>query len=104
MYAIRSYYGLPAQQIEEAVRRAGFEPRWPDEAAAPAAEPWLPAWWPVALAALLSLPLALPMLVSLLGGHWQAPPMLQWLLATPVQFWLGARFYRAGWRALRAVV
>ncbi|WP_409422969.1 heavy metal translocating P-type ATPase [Pseudaeromonas sp. ZJS20] len=94
--------GLPVQQIEEAVLRAGFEPRWPDEAAAPAAEPWLPAWWPVALAALLSLPLALPMLVSLLGGHWQAPPMLQWLLATPVQFWLGARFYRAGWRALRA--
>ncbi|MGH8805850.1 MAG: copper-translocating P-type ATPase, partial [Polaromonas sp.] len=27
---------------------------------------------------------------------------LQWLLATPVQFWLGARFYRAGWKALRA--
>jgi Cu+-exporting ATPase len=24
------------------------------------------------------------------------------LLATPVQFWLGARFYRAGWKALRA--
>ena len=23
------------------------------------------------------------------------------LLATPVQFWLGARFYRAGWKALR---
>ncbi|MGD6066182.1 heavy metal translocating P-type ATPase, partial [Xanthomonas citri pv. citri] len=23
-------------------------------------------------------------------------------LATPVQFWLGARFYRAGWAALRA--
>jgi Cu+-exporting ATPase len=24
------------------------------------------------------------------------------VLATPVQFWLGARFYRAGWKALRA--
>ncbi|MEC4606590.1 heavy metal translocating P-type ATPase, partial [Bacillus paranthracis] len=24
------------------------------------------------------------------------------VLATPVQFWLGARFYRAGWHALRA--
>ncbi|MDP2253198.1 MAG: heavy metal translocating P-type ATPase, partial [Thiobacillus sp.] len=27
---------------------------------------------------------------------------LQMALATPVQFWLGARFYRAGWKALRA--
>jgi Cu+-exporting ATPase len=26
---------------------------------------------------------------------------LQWLLATPVQFWLGARFYRAGWAAVK---
>jgi Cu+-exporting ATPase len=32
----------------------------------------------------------------MLDGH------LQWLLATPVQFWLGARFYRAGWLAARA--
>jgi Cu+-exporting ATPase len=30
------------------------------------------------------------------------PGWLQWLLATPVQFWLGARFYRAGWRAVKA--
>lgn len=30
------------------------------------------------------------------------PGWLQLLLATPVQFWLGARFYRAGWAALRA--
>ena len=27
---------------------------------------------------------------------------LQLALATPVQFWLGARFYRAGWKALKA--
>ncbi|HEU4923472.1 MAG TPA: copper-translocating P-type ATPase, partial [Burkholderiales bacterium] len=31
-----------------------------------------------------------------------APGWLQLALATPVQFWLGARFYRAGWKALRA--
>ncbi len=30
------------------------------------------------------------------------PGWLQLALATPVQFWLGARFYRAGWKALRA--
>jgi Cu+-exporting ATPase len=59
-------------------------------------------WWPVALAALLSLPLAVPMIITALGGHWMLPGWVQLLLATPVQFWLGARFYRAGWKALRA--
>jgi Cu+-exporting ATPase len=46
------------------------------------------------------------MLGQLLGdgdAHaWMLPGWLQLLLATPVQFWLGARFYRAGWKALRA--
>lgn len=56
----------------------------------------------VALAALLSLPLVLPMLVELFGGHWMLPGWAQFALATPIQFWLGARFYRAGWKAVRA--
>ena len=56
----------------------------------------------VLLAALLSLPLLLPMLLALAGVHWTLDGRVQWLLATPVQFWLGARFYRAGWLALRA--
>ena len=30
------------------------------------------------------------------------PAWLQFLLATPVQFVLGARFYKAGWHALKA--
>ncbi len=50
----------------------------------------------------LSLPLAAPMLLMPFGLHWQLSGWVQWLLATPVQFWLGARFYRAGWSALRA--
>ncbi len=56
----------------------------------------------VLIAALLSAPLVLPMLLAPLGVQWMLPGWLQWLLATPVQFWLGARFYRAGWHALRA--
>ena len=56
----------------------------------------------VVLAALLSAPLALPMLGALWGAHWMLNGWVQLLLATPVQFWLGARFYRAGWKALRA--
>ena len=57
---------------------------------------------PVVLAALLSAPLALPMVGALFGQMWMLDGGLQWLLATPVQFWLGARFYKAGWKALRA--
>ncbi len=56
----------------------------------------------VLLAALLALPLLLPMLLELGGVHWMLDGRVQLLLATPVQFWLGARFYRAGWLALRA--
>ena len=59
-------------------------------------------WWPVALAALLSLPLVLPMVGMPFGADWALNGWLQLALATPVQFWLGARFYRAGWKALRA--
>jgi len=56
----------------------------------------------VIFAVLLSLPLAAPMIGQPFGYDWMLPGWLQWLLATPVQFWLGARFYRAGWAALRA--
>ena len=56
----------------------------------------------VMLALLLAFPLALPMLALPFGYHGSLPPWLQFLLATPVQFWLGARFYRGAWGALRA--
>ncbi|MFZ5635897.1 MAG: heavy metal translocating P-type ATPase [Pseudomonadota bacterium] len=54
----------------------------------------------VALA--LAAPLVAPMLLLPFGVHAMLPDWLQWALATPVQFWLGARFYRAAWGALRA--
>jgi Cu+-exporting ATPase len=38
----------------------------------------------------------------LFAQQWMLPPVWQWLLATPVQFYFGARFYRAGWGALKA--
>ena len=62
----------------------------------------LPEWWPVALSALLTLPLVAPMLLQLFGLTWMLGGWTQMLLATPVQFGLGARFYRAGWKAVRA--
>ncbi len=54
------------------------------------------------IAAALSLPLVVPMLALPFGGHAMLPGWLQLLLATPVQFWLGARFHRAAWGALKA--
>lgn len=50
----------------------------------------------------LTLPLVLPMLVEPFGLHWMLPAWAQFLLATPVQFVFGARFYRAAWHALKA--
>lgn len=58
--------------------------------------------WHLRIAILLSLPLVLPMVALLWGEHWMLPGWWQFALATPVQFWLGARFYKAGWKALRA--
>lgn len=90
---------LPA--LVAAVAKAGYQARdIPAAGESPANKP--AAWWPVALAAVLSAPLALPMVGALFGREWMLDGWLQWLIATPVQFWLGARFYRAGWKALRA--
>ncbi|MDZ4098424.1 MAG: heavy metal translocating P-type ATPase, partial [Methylophilaceae bacterium] len=52
-------------------------------------------------AIVLSLPLVVPMFLNFLGSHIMVPGWLQWLLATPIQFWLGARFYIAAWKAVR---
>lgn len=54
------------------------------------------------MGAFFTAPLVLPMLLMPFGIEWQMPGIWQLLLATPVQFWLGARFYRAGWRAVKA--
>jgi len=56
----------------------------------------------VLLGMVLAAPLVLPMLTGLIGLPIMLPGWLQLVLATPIQFGLGARFYRAGWRALRA--
>ena len=95
---------VAADVLASAVERAGYHAAAVPEAGvgAPATPKPLPAWWPVALSAALALPLLAPMLLQLAGIEWMLDGWLQLALATPVQFVLGARFYRAGWRALRA--
>ncbi|WP_244890807.1 heavy metal translocating P-type ATPase, partial [Acidocella aminolytica] len=41
------------------------------------------------------------MILRLTGSPFELPGWVELALATPVQFWLGGRFYRAGWKALR---
>jgi Cu+-exporting ATPase len=53
------------------------------------------------VAAALSAPFLGEMAAMAWGAHGWLPGWLQLLLATPVQFWSGARFYRGAWNALR---
>ncbi len=107
--------------LGEAVRKAGYRIAAPDtpiatagratpagtgQGQAPAPSPARPGPSGEArhllIAAVLAAPLVLPMAGMPFGRHWMLPGWIQLVLATPVQFWLGARFYRAGWGALRA--
>jgi Cu+-exporting ATPase len=94
-------------RLRRAVRDAGYLPLpAPGEMPVNNQEPsrWA-GFMPVGVGLALSAPLVLPMLLGWLhpSGSWMLPVWLQFLLATPVQFWLGARFYRAGWHALKAL-
>jgi Cu+-exporting ATPase len=102
---IQAEAGTDPRQLLAAVQRAGYEATVVRADADVLAEPQRRAHdegWKVAAAAALSLPLMMPMVGDLLGQHWMWPAWAQALLAAPVQFWLGARFYRAGWAALKA--
>ncbi|WP_229215393.1 cation-translocating P-type ATPase [Duganella sp. CY15W] len=120
MARVESAQPLDFSVLKQAVDKAGYEASLPADAApATAADADADAQTPAAapsahrryaptgglavvLAALFSLPLVLPMVLELAGIEWMLDGRIQWLLATPVQFWLGARFYRAGWLAARA--
>ena len=97
-----------------AVKRAGFVGRVADDRsreedkarklAAYQAE--LRRFW---ISAVLTLPLVAQMVTMFSGAPWWdahqhedlLPRWLQLALATPVQFWIGWRFYDGGWKALR---
>ncbi len=93
-------------ELIAAVEAAGYEARVHTDTVA--GVPAMPVradrggWW-VAGAALLSLPLAAPMFAAPFGIDPMLPGGWQLLLAAPVQFVFGARFYRDGWKAARAL-
>ncbi|HEU4844699.1 MAG TPA: heavy metal translocating P-type ATPase [Burkholderiaceae bacterium] len=90
-------------RLAAAVVKAGYEASAADAPGAPAAASrQLPEPWQIAISAAFTIPLLAPMVANLFGVHLMLPGWLQWALATPVQFWIGARFYRAAWKALLA--
>ncbi|MBK9160431.1 MAG: cadmium-translocating P-type ATPase [Nitrosomonadales bacterium] len=53
------------------------------------------------ISVLLTLPLLAEMLLMFSGIHAMLPGWLQFALATPVQLWIGRRFYTGAWSSLR---
>jgi len=92
-----------------AVEKAGYEarpildtPQSPQIAAGATAQKQVDKEGQMVLwGALLTLPLVLPMVGMLFGKHYMLPGWVQLLLASPVQFWLGARFYRGALKAIQ---
>ncbi|WP_305073980.1 heavy metal translocating P-type ATPase [Propionivibrio sp.] len=99
-------------QLLDAIAKAGFSGRLSDDNAREeekarklaAYRSELQRFW---IAAALTLPLVAQMVTmfnadALAGQHHDLlPRWLQLALATPVQFWIGWRFYDGGWKALR---
>jgi P-type Cu+ transporter len=88
-------------RLRRAVRDAGYEPLAAEHLEQAHASAWA-GFAPVAAGLCLSAPLIVPMLADFFDVHWMLPALWQFLLATLVQFVLGARFYKAGWHALLA--
>ncbi|MDF2487796.1 MAG: putative copper-translocating P-type ATPase [Pseudomonas sp.] len=96
---------IDGRALMQAVERAGYRASLPeavDDRPAVARRRLRHERLAVIAAVLLALPLVAPMLLQPLGVHWMLPAWSQILLATPVQFILGARFYSAACKAVRA--
>ncbi len=95
---------LDADALAVAVRRAGYEASPVMEGAPPAdrTPESRRELWHVLIGAALGAPLLLGMAAHMAGFPVMLPGWLQLVLAAPVQFWLGARFYAGAWKALRA--
>jgi P-type Cu+ transporter len=100
---------VPFESLHRAVVNAGYEARElkPQHSRvsssinAPKTPPML-GFNQIIAAAALSLPLVLPMLLAPFGIDAMLPGWMQFVLATIVQFFFGARFYRGAWAALKA--
>ncbi len=101
--SVQAHAGASAEALKAAVEKAGYaatEVGRPEPPPARAGR--LTDKGAVIASAALTLPLALPMLAEWVGLDWALDAAWQLALATVVQFGFGARFYRGGWKALKA--
>ena len=95
------------EQLAGAIRKAGYEASERVEANAAEEKARRADAYHAELRLLwVSIALSLPLVVGMFSMFGQAhsellPRWLQFALATPVQFWIGRRFYVGGWKALR---
>ena len=87
--------------IEAAVAKAGYGTRPVDHGVPEDQSRLRHEFVSILAGAVLTLPLVVPMLAMLFDRHVMLPAWWQFALATPIQFWLGAPFYRGAWKALR---
>ena len=91
-----------AQDLLRAVEAAGYSAHVHADAAAPAPDRARGLRHDTVLALALALPLLVGSHGSLFGIEATMPAWMQWLLATPVQFWCARRFYVSAFKAVRA--
>jgi len=94
---LRMLAGTPMASIEAALSRAGYALADEHEKKGLPAEDIK-----LGIAALLAAPFMWGMIGMAFGQDWMPGGWWQLALATPLQFVLGARFYRSGWAALRS--
>ena len=91
---------LNVQQIIDLITKAGYKARLSSAPQKPVSlkkEKIL-----ILISALLTLPLTIPMMLEVFGLHLMLSPWIQLALATPIQFFIGARFYQSAWGAIKA--
>ena len=105
---VRYLAGTDPDELLQALSKAGYPGQWLDQQSdgadreAAQANSLKKERRHLIWAAILSAPLAFAMFPEMLGRpEWMPPPLLQLILASLVQFWFGARFYRGAWHALR---
>jgi Cu+-exporting ATPase len=90
------------RDLQHAISAAGYSATPMTDAPAVVADRLAPLRRDALLALVLALPLLIGTHLDLFGIDATLPAWVQWLLATPVQFWCARRFHVAAFRAVRA--
>ena len=99
---VRAPASVSPAQLIQAVEVAGYgATEITDTFAAIEPEKDAAARWRLWLAVVCALPLVLQMPLDMLGIHGHLSYTWQFILATPVQLWVGWPFYRGAWHALK---